>query len=76
MPIKKNQLRCLTAFFVLLATVACASSDEQQAAVVSGAGAPDFALPDQDGRMVRLSGVLDTYDGAVIAFYPKDDSRY
>lgn len=76
MPSKNNQLRCLAILFVLLATTACASTDEQQAAVASGAEAHDFMLPDQDGRMVRLSGVLDTYDGAVIAFYPKDDSRY
>ena len=73
---KNNQFKCLAVFLVLLATAACAATNEQQAAAVSGTGAPDFALPDQDGRMVRLSGVLDTHDGAVIAFYPKDDSRY
>ncbi len=35
----------------------------------------DFTLPDQDGNMVTLSRVLENHDGAVIAFYPKDDSR-
>lgn len=36
--------------------------------------AHDFTLPDQNGDMVTLSSVLEAYDGAVIAFYPKDDS--
>jgi len=76
MPFRNNQLQCLALVFVLLATTACASTQDQQATAASEAGATDFMLPDQDGRMVRLSGVLDTYDGAVIAFYPKDDSRY
>jgi len=38
----------------------------------SGTPAPDFELPDQDGRMIRLS----QFRGkpVVIFFYPKDDT--
>ncbi|MEZ4579194.1 MAG: hypothetical protein R2875_14670 [Desulfobacterales bacterium] len=32
-------------------------------------------LPDQNGEMVTMSTVLEEYNGAVLAFYPKDDSR-
>jgi hypothetical protein len=35
----------------------------------------DFSLPDQNGNTVMLSQVLENYNGAVIAFYPKDDSK-
>ncbi len=35
----------------------------------------DFTLPDQNGEPVTLSNVLQDYRGAVVAFYPKDDSR-
>ena len=36
--------------------------------------APDFTLPDQNGSLVNLSAILETHRGAVIAFYPKDDT--
>lgn len=37
--------------------------------------APDFTLPDQNGEMVSLGAVLEGHRGALIAFYPKDDSK-
>ncbi|MDD5564048.1 MAG: peroxiredoxin [Thermoanaerobaculaceae bacterium] len=37
-----------------------------------GAAAPDFTLPDQDGRAVSLSGLAGTW--VVLYFYPKDDT--
>ena len=70
-----GKLRWLTVIFVLVAA-ACASTGDRQPANGPEARAHDFMLPDQDGRMVRLSDVLDVHSGAVIAFYPKDDSRY
>src|SRR6202167_5085112 len=42
-------------------------------AIVNGMPAPDFELPDQNGRLVRLS----QYRGkssVVVYFYPKDDT--
>jgi len=40
-----------------------------------GEAAYDFNLPHQYGNMVNLSGLLKGSRGAVIAFYPKDDSK-
>lgn len=37
--------------------------------------AEDFTLPDQNEGPVTLSEVLDGRRGAVIAFYPKDDTK-
>ncbi len=36
----------------------------------------DFTLPDQNGNMITLSHVLQKHNGAVIAFYPKDDTMF
>ncbi len=35
----------------------------------------NFQLPDQKGNPVKLSEVLDNNKGAIIAFYPKDNSK-
>jgi thioredoxin-dependent peroxiredoxin len=40
--------------------------------VKEGDSAPDFALPDSDGKIVKLSGMKGRY--AVVYFYPKDDT--
>ena len=75
MPMMKTKLRCLM-IILFLFTAACASTGGQPAANAPEASGYDFTLPDQDGRIVRLSDVLDAHSGVVIAFYPKDDSRY
>ena len=75
MPMMRAKLRCVV-IILFLFTAACASTGGQPAANAPEASAHDFVLPDQDGQMVRLSEVLDAHDGVVIAFYPKDDSRY
>ena len=70
MPIRK-----LTLFFILfLFLAACASPDGNKQPHNVNDLAHDFTLPDQDGNLVRLSDTLEDYQGAVIAFYPKDDS--
>lgn len=61
--------------FALAILSGCASMDVQKASVDQGSKAPDFVLPDQNGKEVRLNEVLKDYRGAVLAFYPKDDSR-
>jgi hypothetical protein len=55
---------------------ACATQTANRQTGESGAPAPEFTLSDQNGNQVSLSGVLKEYQGVVLAFYPKDDSRY
>ncbi|MBA2882743.1 hypothetical protein HNR65_003098 [Desulfosalsimonas propionicica] len=71
MPIRKLSL--LFTLFLFLS--ACASLGGEKQPHNINDFAHDFTLPDQDGNLVRLSDTLDNYQGAVIAFYPKDDSR-
>ncbi|MCK7472190.1 MAG: redoxin domain-containing protein [Desulfomicrobium escambiense] len=40
----------------------------------AGQAAIDFTLPDQDGKLWKLSDVLKDYNAVVLAFYPKDDT--
>ena len=60
---------------ILLCLCACATSNVNHRPHQTGDKAGDFTLPDQNGEMVRLGSVLSTHRGAVLAFYPKDDSR-
>ena len=64
------------AFFscVLLLITACSSSGRRAVTLQNGNNVPDFTLPDQKGDMITLNSVLTTHRGAVIAFYPRDDS--
>lgn len=55
---------------------ACASQTVNRQPGDAGTLAHDFTLPDQDGNLVSLSGVLNEHKGVILAFYPKDDSRY
>jgi len=70
---KKKIAMCIC---ILALVSACASNSVNRLSMSAGTPAHDFMLPDQDGNMVSLSGVLQEYKGAVVAFYPKDDSRY
>ena len=60
---------------ILSVLSACASMDVQKTSNAQNSVAHDFTLPDQNGKLVKLSDVLKDYRGAVIAFYPKDDSK-
>lgn len=42
--------------------------------IANGTPAPDFELPDQNGRLVRLSQYRE-HSAVVIYFYPKDDTK-
>lgn len=53
----------------------CSSLESPGMNTGPGNKAPDFTLPDQNGDPLSLSEVMQDYRGAVIAFYPKDDSR-
>ena len=59
----------------LLFFTGCAGKNGAVAVQNTGDIAHDFTLPDQNGNDVTLSEVLKTYDGAVIAFYPKAGTK-
>ncbi len=66
----------LTIPLILAAILASCSSQSVKNKAGENAGkAYNFTLPDQNGRMTSLSEILQNQKGAVIAFYPKDDSR-
>jgi len=67
------QMKKLILFLItFLFFSACSSAVIKQD---TGDTAHDFTLPNQKGKMITLSTVLTTHRGAVIAFYPKDDSK-
>lgn len=53
----------------------CSLVDVKKTSSVPGDTVYDFTLPDQNGKLIKLSNVLRDYRGAVIAFYPKDDTK-
>jgi len=62
----------LLMFFTLWS---CASADVKDTSSASGQTAADFTLPDQDGKLWKLSDVLKDHRAVVLAFYPKDDTK-
>lgn len=61
--------------FTILLLSACATPGSKDFSMSTGVIAPDFSLPDHRGEMITLSRILSGHRWAVIAFYPKDDSR-
>ena len=49
-----------------------ANADSPEPAIEEGQSAPDFTLPDQEGKPVTLSGQRGKW--VVLYFYPKDDT--
>jgi cytochrome oxidase Cu insertion factor (SCO1/SenC/PrrC family) len=60
---------------VLLFLASCSSGSVKEGGESRVSNAPDFTLPDQDGKSTTLKGLLQNNKGAVLAFYPKDDSK-
>lgn len=60
---------------VLLFLTSCSSGSVKDGENITASKAPDFTLPDQDGKSTTLKDLLRNNRGAVLAFYPKDDSR-
>ncbi|MBN1498192.1 MAG: redoxin domain-containing protein [Spirochaetes bacterium] len=60
---------------ILFTVNACSSTTATSDSFMIGQAANDFSLPDQDGKIWKLSVVLKTHRGAVLAFYPKDDTK-
>ena len=53
------------------AILPAAVDPERTTLIQTGAPAPDFELPDQDGEFVQLSSLRSGY--VVVSFYPKTD---
>ncbi|WP_054033870.1 redoxin domain-containing protein [Desulfatitalea tepidiphila] len=53
----------------------CAANNQALGPHHVGGTAEDFTLQDQNDESVTLSGMLEGRRGAVIAFYPKDDTK-
>ena len=68
-------LKLLFLIFLIILLGSSASGDVNKTPPVSGTTAYDFTLPDQNGKLFKLSDVLKQYRGAVVAFYPKDDTK-
>lgn len=69
MPTLTNARRVLAGAAVALTAMTC-SLPARAADLEVGQTAPDFALPDQDGKVHKLSDYKGKY--VVLAFYPKD----
>ena len=69
----KRKIFCLLVLCVFV--WGCSSLGSPKTDPILKKKAHDFTLPDQNGDMVTLSDLMQGYRGAVIAFYPKDDSR-
>lgn len=54
---------------------ACAGTDVKTTPSTSGQAAIDFTLPDQNGKLWKLSDAVKDYRAVVLAFYPKDDTK-
>ncbi len=64
-----------TLMLVIFLSAGCAGHQAESMPPTAIDRAPAFTLPDQNGEMVSLSTVLNRHRGALIAFYPKDDSK-
>lgn len=69
-----RQTKLIFMALMLLAFAASAGADIKPDAAFPVQKAADFTLPDQDGKMWKLSDTLKDYHAVVLAFYPKDDT--
>jgi hypothetical protein len=70
-----RKVHSIYALLLILTLAACAGAEIKNTSSATGRSAPDFALPDQDGKLWRLSDALKEHRAVVLAFYPKDDTR-
>jgi len=69
-----RQTRLLFIAIMFLALAGCTGVEVKTTPPVTGQAAIDFTLPDQGGKLWKLSDVLKDYNAVVLAFYPKDDT--
>jgi AhpC/TSA family. len=62
-------------FLLILLVTSCSSQNVRPDSGKAVETAYDFTLPDQYGNPATLSNIIKGGRGAVIAFYPKDDSK-
>lgn len=74
--IRRKKMRIIKTILLLAVLIFLASCSSGSVKENDSAGiAPDFNLPDQDGKSTTLKDLLRNNRGAVLAFYPKDDSK-
>ncbi|MDD4092029.1 MAG: redoxin domain-containing protein [Smithellaceae bacterium] len=69
-----KQTKFIFIVIVFLAFTVYAGSDAKTDMASPVQKAADFELPDQDGKMWKLSDAVKEYRAVVLAFYPKDDT--
>jgi cytochrome oxidase Cu insertion factor (SCO1/SenC/PrrC family) len=69
-----RRIKLILMALALLALCACAGAEIKNTSSAAGQTAYDFSLPDQDGKMWKLSDTVKEYRAVVLAFYPKDDT--
>jgi len=69
-----QRISLMIVLLFILALAAGAEADVQAPSASPAQAAPDFTLPDQDGKMWKLNDVVKEYRAVVLAFYPKDDT--
>jgi len=69
-----RRISLMMVLLFILVLAAGAKADVQAPSASPAQAAPDFALPDQDGKMWKLSDAVKEYRAVVLAFYPKDDT--
>lgn len=67
-----TQIITLSLFAAML--ISC-SSKSIKTETTAAEKAHSFTLPDQKGTITSLEDILKNQRGAVLAFYPKDDSK-
>lgn len=70
-----RQTRFIFIAIMLLALSGCAGTVVKTTPPATGQAAIDFTLPDQNGKLWKLSDAVKDYRAVVLAFYPKDDTK-
>lgn len=68
----KQKLLIITAIAMISG---CSSQSIKGGSDAPADSAYNFSLPDQNGKIITLTDVLKGRKGAVVAFYPKDESK-
>ena len=69
-----DRVKWIVVVLMLLILLASAGAEAPNTPSSSSQAAPDFTLPDQDGKLWKLSDTLKDYRAVVLAFYPLDDA--
>lgn len=70
-----RQTKLIFIALALLSLCACAQTEIKNTSSAPGQTAYDFTLPDQNGKLWKLSDAVKDHRAVVLAFYPKDDTK-